>query len=396
MSWRYHEHVTRGEIDNTARGRVTGRIWLAGIAEPFVLDLEGDCAPDLAGCRLAFENPAPIPMTTRPPAAQQRGVAGEITAARKVRVFDVPLEKALAMIDAGERPPEHLANVLRIEWFSSRSGVFTLETADFRLTISEPAWRFTPEEIAERERQIADADDATPFAIAIRADQTEGEWDEFRNEQLLRESDTMGERYRRLLEKYADHPEAERLIAHEMGWERLADLLDAEARGETRPPGNHEIDFGVEYFREDPPDPAREGIDWVRDEDGNTIHPVGKQARDALYALLDEVKAGGEDLSETDEAIGEFVGKFMTLSVKLRAHLDFIVRGDRLIDPAQLIAWLKRDLDIHNQTLAAACALSGHAKFSAERLAHYRAALFAIRDGILAVIARLRGGQAAG
>lgn len=31
MAWRLHEHVLRGEIDNRARGRVTGRVWLAGI-----------------------------------------------------------------------------------------------------------------------------------------------------------------------------------------------------------------------------------------------------------------------------------------------------------------------------------------------------------------------------
>ena len=31
MAWRFHEHVLRGEIDNRTRGRVTGRIWLAGM-----------------------------------------------------------------------------------------------------------------------------------------------------------------------------------------------------------------------------------------------------------------------------------------------------------------------------------------------------------------------------
>jgi len=50
MAWRLHEHVLRGKIDNRTRGRVTGEIWLAGIDEPLVLELAGDCAPDLAGC----------------------------------------------------------------------------------------------------------------------------------------------------------------------------------------------------------------------------------------------------------------------------------------------------------------------------------------------------------
>jgi len=75
MAWRLHEHVLRGRIDNRAHGHVTGEIWLAGIDQPLVLELKGDCAPDIAGCELSFENPSPLPMTTKPPALQQRGPA---------------------------------------------------------------------------------------------------------------------------------------------------------------------------------------------------------------------------------------------------------------------------------------------------------------------------------
>ncbi|MBA2431025.1 MAG: hypothetical protein H0V56_02785, partial [Chthoniobacterales bacterium] len=95
MAWRLHEHVLRGEIDNQVRGRITGRIWLAGIDEPLVLELTGDCEPDIAGSLLRFENPNPLPFTTAPLALRQRGEAGFISAARKVRVFDVPVEEAL-------------------------------------------------------------------------------------------------------------------------------------------------------------------------------------------------------------------------------------------------------------------------------------------------------------
>jgi gentisate 1,2-dioxygenase len=57
MAWRLHEHVLRGRIDNRAPGSVTGEIWLAGIDQPLVLELTGDCAPDVAGCELSFKNP---------------------------------------------------------------------------------------------------------------------------------------------------------------------------------------------------------------------------------------------------------------------------------------------------------------------------------------------------
>src|SRR5204862_3365498 len=100
MAWRLHENVLHGEIDNRTRGHVSGRIWLAGVAEPLVLQLIGNCSPDIAGCLLRFDNPKPVRMTTKPPALQQLGTAGDITAARKVRVFDIPFEDAYAMIKA--------------------------------------------------------------------------------------------------------------------------------------------------------------------------------------------------------------------------------------------------------------------------------------------------------
>src|SRR6187397_1163100 len=111
MAWRLQDHVLRGEIDNRTRGRVTGRVWLAGmdgVETALTLDLSGDCRPDLAGCLLRFENPNSIAMTTKPLAARQSGIAGEITAARKARTFDVPIEEAYALLRAGGSPSEHM------------------------------------------------------------------------------------------------------------------------------------------------------------------------------------------------------------------------------------------------------------------------------------------------
>src|SRR5213596_3873363 len=240
MAWRLHEHVLRGKIDNRTRGRVTGEIWLAGIDEPLVLELTGDWAPDLAGCELSFENPDPIPMTTKPPAPQQRGAPGDITAARKVRLFDVPIEEALAMCKRGDTPPEHMANSLYLEWFSELSGRVVIESADYRLQISEPAWRYTPEEIAKLERRSAEEE--TPFAIAITQDGETRDWDEVRYEQFLRESDALTERYGRLLRKYEDHPDSERIIAREMGWSWLEEALDREDEQEEQYEYEHEAE----------------------------------------------------------------------------------------------------------------------------------------------------------
>jgi hypothetical protein len=400
MAWRLHEHVLRGKIDNRARGRVRGEIWLAEINQPLVLELTGDCAPDVAGCELSFENPNPIPMTTKPPAQQQRGPAGDITAARKVRVFDVPIEEALAMCRRGETPPEHMANSLYLEWFSERSGRVVIESADYRLQISEPAWRFTREEIAERERRITE--DETPFAIAITQDGETREWDEVRYEQFLRESDAATERYGRLLEKYKDHPDSERIIAREMGWTWLEQALDQKEQEKKQEPEPQDLQADIEEqdendFEEEieddelpPPDPMRKGIDWVRDDRGDISHPIQKRAHDALHALLEELKAAGHFPEDKDEQLADFVSGFMTVSAKLAGALGGIARGDDFFEAAMVIAWLKRVLEILNKTLAAADMVSQKRFLPAERFAYYKNELFAIREKILELMIQLR------
>jgi hypothetical protein len=392
MAWRLHEHVLRGEIDNRTRGRVTGRIWLAGVEDPLLVELLGDCHPDLAGCLLRFKNPRPVVMRTKPPASRQCGTAGDITAARKVRVFDIPFEEAYTMIKAGGTPPEHLANALYLEWHSDLSGRVVIENTDYRLEISEPAWRFTAEELAERARRAAEESNNS-FALEIRADGTEEEWDEFRCEELLRESDARGDKYRRLLEKYLDHPDGDRIIAHEMGWDRIEKALDEKTQ---TTPAHEDVDEStatgdfVSSENELPaPEPSREGVDWVRDEDGDIVHPIEKRATDALYALLDELRAAGNP-EEHHHGLGEFVAHTMTMSAKLAGALGSLAHGWDDGEFGLTIASLKRALDVLHQALAAAEALDGETPFSSARIAHFRNELFAIREEVLTLMATLR------
>ncbi len=157
MAFRIHESVLRGEIDNRSKGIVRGKVWLAGKDEPVILELKGNAWPDLAGCLLTFTNPLKPVLDPHIDSirALQQGGAGDITASRKVRVFDVPLEEALAMIRRDEKPPEHMANSFYCEWFSQSNGRVVIESADYNLTVSAPEWRLTPAENAERARQAA-------------------------------------------------------------------------------------------------------------------------------------------------------------------------------------------------------------------------------------------------
>jgi hypothetical protein len=309
-----------------------------------------------------------------------------------VRVFDIPFEEAYAMIKAGGKPPEHMANALYLEWHSDLSGRVLIESADYRLEVSEPAWHFTANELAERARH-ADEESSDAFALEIHADGTEEEWDEFRCEELLRESDARGDKYRRLLEKYLDHPDRDRIIAHEMGWEWLERALDEMT---PTPPAQQDSnglaeanDFLSTEIELPAPDPSREGIDWVRDEDGDIVHPIEKRATDALYALLDELRAAGNP-EEQHAGLGEFVARTMTLAAKLAGALGSLARGWEGAESGLTIASLKRALNVLHQALTAAGSLSGDTPFPAARIAYFRSELFAIREEMLALMAKLR------
>ncbi len=137
MAWRIHESVIRGEIDNRERGRVGGKLWLHGIAGPVALQQT-----------IPLSSPAGFnPL--------QRGSIGDLTASRKVRVFDIPFEEAYARLKKKLPVPEHLANCLYLEWFSEANGRVVVESADYKLTISPPAWRLSSEEEQQRQHEAA-------------------------------------------------------------------------------------------------------------------------------------------------------------------------------------------------------------------------------------------------
>ena len=64
-------------------------------------------------------------------------------------------------------------------------------------------------------------------------------------------------------------------------------------------------------------------------------------------------------------------------------------------DAAFTVATIKRALEHHNAALAALAPLEGKPFAPAARVAHYRTALFQIREDLIALIARLRGEESA-
>jgi len=398
MAWRIHESVIRGEIDNREKGRVQGRLWLDGLSDPVVLELKGNCWPDLAGCHLQFTNPrktVPLRKDARM-APVQEGTPGDITASRKVRVYDIPVAEAYAMCKRGEKPPEHMANCLYLEWFSVSNGRVLVESADYELTLSTPEWRLTPEEEAERARQAAAGMDEFMRRLteAVEREQRgqkdpEEVWDEHDYEKFMRECDARTDKYMELLDKYGDSEEAEARIAREMGWDR--ELSEEEA--EEQRLGIEEINVASEEALDAPepePDPHREGIDWIRTEDGDLRHPLQHRCFESAMRLWHACDELSKDL-EDDKDVGQLISEFQITGAKLAGALNGIARGEIQPDEAFTVACLKRALDHLHKAQAGLEASAKRNVLPAPLAAATREDLFSIREGVLALMDELRG-----
>jgi len=410
MAFRIHDCVVRGEIDNRIKGVVRGKLWVEGRAEPVTLDLKGDAHPDLAGCLLTFTNPlkrvAHQHLDSLHPV--QRGTIGDLTASRKVRVFDIPMPEAYLMCKRGKKPPEHMANCLYLEWFSGANGRVVIESADYELTLSPPEWRLTPEENAERAKQAAAGMDdfVQKLTGAIEAQQRgrkdpEVEWDEHDYEKFMKECNARTDKYMELEEKYGDSPEAEEKIAKEMGWNRGdEDQPSPEGFGAA---GENEDEDGrmsleemnritEEAANEPPPkpEPHREGIDWIRTADGGLRHPLQHRCFESATKFWKRADKLGLEKSE-DGDLRQFIFEFQTTGAKLAGALNGLAQGRGYRDDAFIVACLKRALDHLHKAQAGLEAVAPRKLLPDAMVAEARRELFEIREGILRLMDEFRG-----
>ncbi len=380
MAWRIHDSVRRGEVDNRRRGVVRGRIWLDGYAEPVALELAGNACPDLAGCLLTFENAGPtIPMRTDAVMnPEQRGSIGDLTASRKVRVFDIPFEEAYEKLKKKIPVPEHMANCLYLEWFSEANGRVVIESTEYKLTISAPEWTLSPEEEQQRQREAAAG--FTGFlgklSEALAAQKHEPpedkEWDEFDYEQFMREGDARTDKYMELLDKYMDHPDRDRIVAREMGWTHLEEGLDEEQEEDGLKPGSKSDEDAVEG------DPA------------DISHPLSLRAFNASIALSHKCKELGKSKAD-DEDLCAFLSEFQITGAKLAGALNSLAYGRDLREGSFTVACLKRALGHLHAAQAALEHVAAKNLLPAETLAENRTELFAIREEILRLMDEFRG-----
>jgi hypothetical protein len=396
VAWRINRGIVRGEIDNRTRGRVAGRVWLIGREDPIELALSGNCLRDLAGTFVRFENPKAESVADERVdlAAHQNGVAGEITASRKVRALDVPLEEARRLSRQGAVIPEHLANCLYLEWFSEANGRVVIESTDYTIQISPRSWTLSPQEEQEQAAamQRAMRDWLERLDEALQAQSEEPDFnpdqdeplDEFGYERLMRESDARTDKYMELLEKYEGHPDQEKIVAREMGWTWLEEALEADERGAL--PKGEQIEIPPLK-----PNPLTEGIDWVRGENGRIRHPLSKRASESAVAMWHY--CDDRDLLEEDgdPDLHKMIFEFQTAGAKIAGALNSLAydeKGSR--EGGFVVAALKRALKYLHASIAASEKVASKSLIDPERLKAFRDELFGVREEILRLMERFR------
>lgn len=420
MALRIDTSVIRGEIDNTERGRVRGKLWLVGRKEPVELDLEGDAWRDVAGTRLVFTNPEPSPQAAAlhlDPV--QNGSVGDITASRKVKVFLVPEDewKKAYVEKRIEEMPTEWCNSLYLEWFSGQQGRCVVESADFEITVSDHEWELDEDE--EGAQRMANMHAMREFlATVIQRDEPQADDDEDDGslnlteeqwEEQLKASDRLADASMEAYEKYGEDEDCDEKTAFVMGWDHLLeDMADAEEGIEPSESDSPEKKRRREWaeMMNQAAEEAEQDALWEEPEDdeeddedgaeGNAPHPLQQQAKDFLLRVMRDMR--GCELDEergddSDTPADRFINNIMQVTGKLAAALG---RRRDLEDPAQrgyilaitrrCLNWTEAAFEALRELEAAGLNASLHSLFES-----WRDGLQQIRNGISRLRAQLGG-----
>lgn len=449
MAIRLEKAIIRGEVTNTQRGRVTGRIWLLGRAEPVELSLGGNCLRDLAGCTLKFENPEPgeeLPAALVSP--DQTGLVGDMTASRKVRVPDVSDEELVKLLESRQPVPSRVSNCLHLEWFSETNGRMVVESTGFNLEISIPEWSMSAREDSMQSRESQANFHAYLDSITggpdmeddDDEDEVEDDEDEFDGDEEEETDDDFGNRSgnhpsgadesddletalaggdMEMESSSDDDDEEDEEPLNEFEWEQ--ELREADRRAEAyqeafdryrdNPQRERLIAEAmgwepeeVEEFRDDwqdvteslqphNPDDLIESATLLAEDEEGAHHPLSHRAMDFALRLQRDAKTRGlleGDIARESPVLSVIVS-IIALGGKLAAALDGTMHGYDP-EPGFVIAMLKRAQVPLNEAMHALSSIqmAGLSKETRNWLTAARSELFELRKDILDLMSDLR------
>lgn len=408
MALRIDTSITRGEIDNTEQGRTQVRLWLLGRPEPIELELEGDAWRDVAGTRVTFINPDPEAQPqTLALLANQTGVVGDITASRKVKVFNVPEDEWLEAYRADRIAdiPTEWCNSLYLEWFNPQHGRCLIESADFELTISDHVWHMDEDEEAAQKmanmqamrdflatviqrREHDDSEDEDPEAAF-----SEEAWEE-----QLKASDRLTDASLEAEEKYGDDPDVDEKTAFVMGWDHILEDM-ADVQEGVQPSENDSDDKKRrrqwKELMDEAASEADDDADAWQELEASPPHPLKEQAHEMLMEVMEQLRKTGmnQDRGDTpDHPLDRFVSHLMQITGKLAGALHSQRDLEEPMHRGYALAITKRCLNWANESLTALNELSGLSDYAEHRplFDHWREGLFRLRDGITDLREELR------
>ncbi|HOW70511.1 MAG TPA: hypothetical protein PKY77_07920 [Phycisphaerae bacterium] len=171
MSWRLSDLVIGGEIINTKNYSTHGYIALRGLEQPILLQLTGNCEPDLFGRHIRFEvrprggqgkgstkaaagEGEASPRDLSGLARRQIGPTGMMTANHRVKDAGCSIHELIMRCKPGEPPPVPWKRCLYLEWFSQNGQVL--------VEIPDPIIDFVGEDEAEPQEAELPADGHDP------------------------------------------------------------------------------------------------------------------------------------------------------------------------------------------------------------------------------------------
>lgn len=370
MACRIGNSLIRAELDCTEPGRVRGKLRLLALAGEVSLDLTGRVEPDLEGARVVIENPSPDVGEGAPLTTEQTGEVVFFTLSHRLR---------LARGERARTAP--LRNVVHLEWTSATNG---------RVVLSGGGWSVSVERLAPPAPGPRGA--RRPLATRPTADPVDGSMDEFDWERSMRDADEMVETYSQLEREYQDRPDKEQLLARDMGWTWLEDpeVQHALAEMDHNPPpaGPQEDDYP-----ELVPNPATEGVDWIKTADGDIRHPLSNQALEFAVRLWKDLHPLREGLDRDSVALDPDLEAFQfnvrSLSAKLAGALNDVMYDHEPMG-GFVTAYLKRALGYFNQAANTLELLSKRALLSADKVQEYKSILHGIRQEILRLMDKYR------
>jgi len=202
-------------------------------------------------------------------------------------------------------------------------------------------------------------------------------WDEHRWEEFFRESDKRTDKYSQLLDKYMDHPDRDRLIAEEMGWNHILDEDDYENK---------------EWMNEVFLDELEDGEKWKQltgfeptDFDSFENLPLYKKA---FEFTIDAMNMIDEHLADVDdESVNHFCLAVTIPSAKIAGGFGL---GFEMEGLGGNIANCKRGLSAANQMLNALYEMGNKELLDRNIYLEYHNRAKEVRDELAVYIVELR------